>query len=1065
MRPVQLTLQAFGSYGTKTVIDFTRPNQNLFLVTGATGSGKTTIFDGIVFALYGEASSGSNRKDGTELQSQYVDYGVKPYVELVFSEYSGGEEKIYTVQRVPRHIRLLKKGSGTKEERESVSLTMPDGMEYSQNQKETDKKLEEIVGLTKSQFMQIAMIAQGEFMELLRADSNRKKEIFRKLFHTERYQKIVETLKDRRDTRQAEMMDIHRACQGEVSRILIPETYENGEKLAELKQRITVSDRLNVADMDLLMEELEQIGQIIGEQMEKEQEAYERAMRIRDQKRDACHSAQVLLDSYHQLEEAERELETCREEETEIGEAHRLMVGIQAAYEVQAAYERFSDADKRVADGEKSLNIQQDCLPGLEEREKKARQAADHARAERELQIERFTKISEKVRKNLEIAKKIRDGEQTLESRKNLVVSAEKAVRESRKALEDFEIQEAGWQKQVRELAEAEARYIQWESRNREADSVAEEVSSAAGLQADVENQRSQAERAGIEYVRAREAFEKANREFLEKQNAFFDAQAGFLAREKLVPGEPCPVCGSREHPSPCRLSEEHRELTRERIDELSAAAANCQKEQTKKSAEAGAAARLLKEKEEQFAQAAARLRERIEKNLSGVPDSFSIHQAEQMVEEWKEKLKEEERELRHDRELFQKVKSALEQADGEKQRLKDQADRKAGQLSDARTAFAAAEEALRGLQEQRDYTNEEEARAVLQEAEKEKEKKEEAYRKADRQFQEAKSELEQARTLIRKFQEELPGQREIKEQRGAVYQAVMEKHSLPEYQWQDMVSNHTKEEAVSLSEKINRHKVREAAARGAWNTAKQAIGDREKPVLEEVKAASDQAEASLKESQGRLEALREVYRSNEAVYRALSPKLEERRQLMEEFSRVDSLYHRLSGKITGARMDIETFVQRYYMQRVLYGANIRFRDMSAGQYELRMTEEAQAGEGKNRGLDLMVYSVVTGKEREVRTLSGGESFMAALSLALGMADQIQEHSAAVNLDIMFIDEGFGSLDDHSRNQAVKVLRQMAGGTKLIGIISHVSELKQEIENQLQVSKDETGSHVCWQIS
>ncbi len=93
MRPVQLTLQAFGSYGTKTVIDFTRPNQNLFLVTGATGSGKTTIFDGIVFALYGEASSGSNRKDGTELQSQYVDYGVKPYVELVFSEYSGGEEK------------------------------------------------------------------------------------------------------------------------------------------------------------------------------------------------------------------------------------------------------------------------------------------------------------------------------------------------------------------------------------------------------------------------------------------------------------------------------------------------------------------------------------------------------------------------------------------------------------------------------------------------------------------------------------------------------------------------------------------------------------------------------------------------------------------------------------------------------------------------------------------------------------------------------------------------------------------------------------------------------------
>ena len=119
----------------------------------------------------------------------------------------------------------------------------------------------------------------------------------------------------------------------------------------------------------------------------------------------------------------------------------------------------------------------------------------------------------------------------------------------------------------------------------------------------------------------------------------------------------------------------------------------------------------------------------------------------------------------------------------------------------------------------------------------------------------------------------------------------------------------------------------------------------------------------------------------------------------------------------------------------------------------------------KNRGLDLMVYSTVTGKEREVRTLCGGESFMAALSLALGMADQIQEGSAAIHLDVMFIDEGFGSLDEHSRNQAVKGRQQMASGSKLIGIISHVSELKQEMEDQLIVSKDENGSHTRWQIS
>ena len=177
MRPIRLSMQAFGSYGKQTVIDFEAADQNLFLITGDTGAGKSTIFDAIVFALYGEASSGANKKDGTELQSQFAGYDVQPFVELTFLEGTGEARQEYTVRRVPRHFRPLKRGKGTREESETVSLIMPDGTEYPQ--KETDKKLEEIVGLTKSQFMQVAMIAQGEFMELLRAKSDDKKVIFR----------------------------------------------------------------------------------------------------------------------------------------------------------------------------------------------------------------------------------------------------------------------------------------------------------------------------------------------------------------------------------------------------------------------------------------------------------------------------------------------------------------------------------------------------------------------------------------------------------------------------------------------------------------------------------------------------------------------------------------------------------------------------------------------------------------------------------------------------------------------------------------------------------------------
>lgn len=234
---------------------------------------------------------------------------------------------------------------------------------------------------------------------------------------------------------------------------------------------------------------------------------------------------------------------------------------------------------------------------------------------------------------------------------------------------------------------------------------------------------------------------------------------------------------------------------------------------------------------------------------------------------------------------------------------------------------------------------------------------------------------------------------------------------------------------------------------------------------MADIQKEKDHGEHSLKEAENLRDQLQSVYKDNGEAFRILTPMLKDRQKMVEDHARIDRVYRLVSGNVSGSRMDLETYVQRYYLEKILIAANRRFQEMSAGQFELRMYDLEKAGEGKNKGLDLMVYSTVTGKEREVRTLSGGESFMAALSLALGMADQIQESSAAINLDMMFIDEGFGSLDEHSRNQAVKVLMEMAEGSRLIGIISHVTELKQEVEDQLIVTKDETGSHVKWQIS
>lgn len=1065
MKPLNLTMQAFGSYGEVTKIDFTEPNQNLFLISGDTGAGKTTIFDAIVFAIYGEASSGNNRKDGTELQSQYVEYGMEPFVELVFSEIDGAETLIYTVRRVPRHIRPLKKGTGMKEEKETVSLIMPDGREFSQNQKETDRKLEEIVGLTKSQFMQVAMIAQGEFMELLRAKSENKKVIFRKLFHTELFQEIVEELGQRRKEKLTEIARIRTVCQTETGHVTVPADYENGDRLRDIRQRILTSERLNITDMEALLEELKLLCDWLEEKRDNGQKEYETAGRIRDEKRDACTSAENLLRFFEQLERAEKELSECREKEEQRKEAESLISRIHGAYEVKAVYDRFADSQAESAETEKSLKQQKAVLPGLTEADEKAAAAEREAKKAQDAGLEAYTKVSERVEKSLEIWKKIRNARKDMEKKGADLVSAEEETGRAQKALKDFEAQEQDWKKQEEELRDADMLLELWKKKCGEAEGMILELNSVRKAQRDVAAQKNKVNETQNVYAAARMEYGEKNAEYLEKQEAYLDAQAGFLAKEKLRPGVPCPVCGSLEHPQPCRLSESHQKLTREMIGELAKEVSGLQQKQTKASAAAGAALDLLQEKENNFKKELTRLRERMEKCIPDVPEVLTLEHAEALIAAWQKELEKEGVVCQEKAEILADIRDSLKGSDKQRQALQDSAVLAAEKAADAKTALAAVQALLKELEAQKDYPTEQEARAVLADAAKRKKMLDLEYDLAYRTAREAKTAKENVRVLLERYERELPFRKEENVRRKAAYEQVMTEKNLSKREWKDICEKHKKSETFLLQEWINDYDKKKASAEGARTAAVKAVHGRQKPVLEKLEAARDEAQSRFSELQAILEQRKEDYKANRGAYLDLAPKMQERSRITQEYTRLDSLYNRLSGKVSGARMDIETFVQRYYLQRILYAANIRFQDMSAGQFELRMVGEEEAGEGRNRGLDLLVYSTVTGKEREVRTLSGGESFMAALSLALGMADQIQECSASIHLDMMFIDEGFGSLDEHSRDQAVRVLQQMAGGSKLIGIISHVTELKQEIEDQLLVSKDENGSHVRWQIS
>lgn len=219
----------------------------------------------------------------------------------------------------------------------------------------------------------------------------------------------------------------------------------------------------------------------------------------------------------------------------------------------------------------------------------------------------------------------------------------------------------------------------------------------------------------------------------------------------------------------------------------------------------------------------------------------------------------------------------------------------------------------------------------------------------------------------------------------------------------------------------------------------------------------------ALKEAEKTYMELHTAYENDRAVLQNCAVYLEKGKKLESEDQVIKSLSKTANGRLSGsAKIDFETYIQRQYFKQIIHEANKRLLTMSNHQFILKLKEEANTGRKTNEGLDLSVYSLVTDSERDVKTLSGGESFLAALAMALGLSDIVERSAGAIHPDMMFIDEGFGSLDAQSRQQAIEVLGELAGDSRMVGIISHVTELKEQIDRKLVVSRTDKGSRAVW---
>ena len=1064
MRPKKLIMQAFGSYGKKTEIDFTKSKQNLFLITGDTGAGKTTIFDAIVFALYGKSSSGYNNKSGEELQSQFVDYGNEPFVEFIFTEKSGTIEEEYKVRRIPKHLRPYKRGrEGYTDETEKVFLFFSDNTEYSHNLSDTNNKIIEIIKLNKNQFMQVSMIAQGEFMEVLRGGD--KQAIFRKLFNTEIYEDLTNKLRDRSNDKNVELKKFSSECQIYINSVRLPECVKGAYDSFEMKKEYDITDIEKAKDsLNKLCMELDKI---IEDKQREDKEAFLKNEKIKKE----LTEGKQLLEFFESLSKAENEVKKLEDRKEEVLNLEKLVKDMEAAFELEGLYTNLAEADKKYENAKNELKQKQKALPELISKYEEISKNEELARAKLSTKVEEYNIISEKVRTALENLKNLeaRKKEKSLQE-----IEREKAVKSSEEAklkLSEFEKLEKAWREAIKELSSLQKMDLKLEDRLNSVRKAGDELKSLMAESEALILEIEKIKKLQLSYDKEYLRFKEAEDEFIPKRRLFYESSAGLIARDFLYEGKPCPVCGSLSHPAPCKLPEGVKEIKKEDIDELERRLDKLNDDVKTKLSELDGCKIKVAEREKRLRADEEKLKRLVNEEFfefDALTESDKAMDLQRLYDEmnlFSYNLQKEKNELNTKIKELKFIEEKLATAEEKKLILKQAEEEAKAREIQLVKELSGIEASIREIETGLYYRTKEEAKAAGDFEAKEKNKAEVIYKELEERSKEAKSFKEQTETLITKLMDDLPELERIKEVKRMEYEESIADKKITGEQWKIITKEHKRFEKDELQSIINKYKGDRIASENIVVKMKEAIKDREKPDISKLQSESEMAVEAYEKLHTELEEIRADYRVDKEILEKLESALKERISTAREYALINRLYTRLSGKVSGAKMDIETFVQRRFLEKILVSANKRFSSMSAGQFELRIYELEKAGAGINKGLNLMVYSYITGKSRDVRTLSGGESFMAALSLALGMADQIQERSGAVNLEMMFVDEGFGTLDDNSRNQAIKILKNMAGGSKLIGIISHVSELKQEIDEQLVVTKDEKGSRVNWRLS
>lgn len=1056
MKPIKLIISAFGPYGeTMPEICFEQfERQGLFLISGDTGAGKTTIFDAVSFALYGE-SSGKYR-DTSNLRSDYAKPGVESFVDFYFSH----QGKAYHVYRQPAYVREKKKGEGTTTQDEKAVLYCGDDVPV-EGKAKVDKAVRELLHIDVNQFKQIVMIAQGEFRELLNADTDARTEIFRTIFMTDGYRKIGERLKSRRNANgkgkdAAEQSILQYFADGEAG-----EDSAFGARLQEMKENALESGSAwNLEEMaEVLGQIVEEDGRASGE-LEKELEA---AAKILDEKNRALAVADTnngFLEKLRKLQEEERELANQRDEMEEL--SHLIRRQTAAVRKVNPSYEHWRRKQGELAVAEKEIAVREQELTSAREGYRKALEDLEKSR-ERKQEGEDFQRRAQKLAEDFA---KYRQRDALAARVKDL---------------------EEDWELLEKEGAKIQAAEMEWRERvaslEREIAALEDKPARLAVLQNEKKSMGEWGNRAKKVNQKDIPSYQKRQRALSERQEVFLERQkiwkereahrsrgeivldhcrAGLLARS-LQEGEACLVCGSTHHPRPASLPAEA--ITEEELKMLQQAEEEAREEKEE-------ALRQVERVKSSLESMGASLRESIlellasdllagecSEDLPWEELCSLIASAEEEMKAREEELDQRESAVRRECLDLAKDQEALSDARGrESEELAARRDAHGKKREEIRTELAEKRAVLHSLEEL-EYDTFQEAREEQRRAERQWKEISDAIAAAERREREAGlRQREQESALATLKGEYRKGQEEETRLREGFLHVLSENQFASREEFQGYV---VQEEVLKKNEG-ERADYDNRVKNNGCNLAQAQADARDRAWIDVEALKSRQREQALQ-----VEALRdrkaEIDRrrkDNDRIRKGILGREAEFRRFERENDLCDRLYRLVAGQVSGStKITLEQYIQAAGFDSILAAANRRLFPMSDGRYELFRKREF-SDKRKNAFLDLEVLDNFTGHRRPVGNLSGGESFQASLSLALGLSDTVASHLGGIQMDALFIDEGFGTLDGKSIASALDTLMGLSGKNKLVGVISHREELTANIPQQIRIRKSRDGSRI-----